>query len=296
MLYNEAYELIDIVLSGHDTSVPLSATLKKRFYNDAVRMMNRQYVRNIEEEDFAGNSSTTKYIFANDNASARIYQVMFKSSDASPAYKDIPFLPQSLVTNPDEMVNPSYVVRHESSKTGIVTDILPSTNVITTSEAHGLAVGDYVNITNVPTIGRWFEHPSGEALRMKVTAVPTEDTFTLGDDTINGLAQSSIHIPWQQNQVEIIFSKAPGAGTITVRYYADPQKAKDYTAHIDLPESLCKASVYCALKELFALDSSIDISKAMNDIANMYEEEYTLESTVRQPHIDKLPMPLQDFT
>lgn len=292
MQYNEAYELVDIVLSGHNPSVPLSATLKQRFFNDAVKTMNRQYVRNIKEEEFSGNSSTTKFVFTNDNVTDRIYQVMFKSSDASTTYKDIPFLPQSLVTNPDEMVNPSYVVRNESSKGGQITNINSNNKVITTSIAHDLAVGDYVNIFGDALK---FAHPSGIPLRMKVTETSESTKFTLGDVTFPGSTVESINIPWKQNQVEMIFSKAPGSGTLTVRYYAEPQPAKDYNAPIDLPESLCKASVYCTLKELFALDSSVEVSKSMNDIANMYEEQYVLEATTRQPQIDKLPMPMQDF-
>ena len=38
-----------------------------------------------------------------------------------PSYKDIPFLPQSLITNPDEVNTSSYVVRKETSKNGIWT-------------------------------------------------------------------------------------------------------------------------------------------------------------------------------
>ena len=45
-----------------------------------------------------------------------------------------------------------------------------------------------------------------------------------------------------------------------------------------------------------ALDGQLEVSKAMNDVSGMYEEQYVLESNTRQPQIDKLPMPLQDFT
>ena len=60
MLYKEAYELIDIILQGQDTTIPLSGKLKQRFFHDGLKMMGRRYVRNIQEETFTGNSSTTK--------------------------------------------------------------------------------------------------------------------------------------------------------------------------------------------------------------------------------------------
>lgn len=291
MLYKEAYELIDIVLGGQNPLVPLSGKLKQRFFTDAVNIMNRQYVRNIEEEKFTGTGTKTKFVFVSDKASDRIYQVSHKDSGG---YTDIPFAPQSLITNPDEMINPSYIVRRESSLGGQYTDIVTGTNTVTTSEPHGLSIGDYVNVLQVPVITTWFEHSSGVPKRMKVTAI-TDTTFTLGDDSISGLSQSGMNNAWVQNQVNLIFSKAPGAGTITVRFYANPSLSKDYNGPIDLPETLCKASVYCAVKELMALDGSIDISKQMNDVATMYENQYAMESTNRQPQIDRLPMPLQDF-
>jgi len=292
MLYKEAYELIDIVLAGQNPLVPLTGKLKQRFFNDAVNMMARQYVRNIEEEVFTGNGSTTKFVFASDKASDRIYQVSFKDTSG---YTDIPFAPQSLITNPDEMINPSYIVRRESSLGGQWTTINTSGNSISTSEAHGLSVGDYVNILQVPVITTFFVHSSGVPLRMKVTAITDADTFVVGDNTISGQSQSGKNNAWVQNQVNLIFSKAPSSGTITVRFYANPTQSKDYNGPIDLPETLCKASVYCAVKELMALDGSIDISKQMNEVATMYENQYAMESTSRQPQIDRLPMPLQDF-
>ena len=144
MLYKEAYELIDIVLEGQNPLVPLSGKLKQRFFADAVKMMSRQYVRSIKEEVFTGDSSTKKYIFQNENAGDRIYQIQFKSTDgASATYTDIPFLPQSLVTNPDEVNIPSYVVRKESSN-GIWTSLNQSSKTVTPSKNHNLSIGDYV--------------------------------------------------------------------------------------------------------------------------------------------------------
>lgn len=293
MLYAEAYELLDIVLTGHSTSVPLTAKLKRRFFDDAVNMMNNLYVRNIEEEVFSGDGATTKFVFSSDKASTRIYQVSFKDTSG---YTDIPFAPQSLITNPDEMINPSYIVRRESSLGGQYSDITTSTNSIRTSESHGLSVGDYVNILQVPTITQYFVHSSGLPKRMKVTEIVDSTNFKLGDNVISGLSQFWMNNPWVQNQVDLIFSKAPSAGTITVRFYANPAQSKDYNGPIDLPESLCKASIYCCLKELFIVDSQLETAKAMIEIGNLYEEQYSLESTTRQPQIDKLPMPLQDFT
>jgi hypothetical protein len=292
MLYKEAYELIDIVLEGQNPLVPLTGKLKQRFFTDAVNMMSRQYVRNIEEEVFSGNGATTKFVFASDKASDRIYQVSFKDTSG---YTDIPFAPQSLITNPDEMINPSYVVRRESSLGGQYSDIVVSSKIIRTTESHGLSVGDYVNILQVPTITTWFVYSSGLPKRMKVTEIVDSTNFKLGDNNISGLSQSGMNNAWVQNQVNLIFSKAPGAGTITVRFYANPAQSKDYNGPIDLPETLCKASVYCAVKELMALDGSIDISKQMNEVVTMYENQYAMESTSRQPQIDRLPMPLQDF-
>jgi hypothetical protein len=158
-----------------------------------------------------------------------------------------------------------------------------------------LSVGDYVNILQVPTITTWFVYSSGLPKRMKVTEIVDSTNFKLGDNNISGLSQSGMNNAWVQNQVNLIFSKAPGAGTITVRFYANPAQSKDYNGPIDLPETLCKASVYCAVKELMALDGSIDISKQMNEVVTMYENQYAMESTSRQPQIDRLPMPLQDF-
>lgn len=292
MLYKEAYELIDIFLSGQETNVPLSATLKERFFGDAVKMMNRQYVRNIDEEQFEGNDSNTKYIFSNDNASDRIYQVMFKSSIDSPSYKDIPFVPQSLITNPDEVNTPSYVVRHETSKNGLWESITTSNNKLQTTVAHGLETGDYMRIYDVPSDIVGLVEANGQPKRIQVTKL---DSTTVNVGSITGVTATGKKSPWQQDQVELTLSKACGSGTLTVRYYAEPHVGKTYQDVIDLPESLCKASVYCSIKELMALDGQLDVSKAMNDVSNMYQEEYVVASTTRQPQIDKLLMPLQDF-
>tara|TARA_R100000808_G_scaffold2927_1_gene10914 strand:- start:6283 stop:7164 length:882 start_codon:yes stop_codon:yes gene_type:complete len=293
MLYKEAYELIDIILQGQDTTIPLSGKLKQRFFHDGLKMMGRRYVRNIQEETFTGNSSTTKYIFSNENATDKIYQIQFKSSDgASSTYTDIPFLPQSLITNPDEVNTSSYVVRQETSKNGIWTDFNQVTKVVTTSENHGLSIGDYVKIYDTGLSG--LEYDNGIVKRVKITAV-TENTFTISASLPSG-SQTGKKSPYRQEQVELILTKATGAGTITVRYYADPKEGHNYQDVIDLDETLCKASIYCAIKELMALDGQLEVSKAMNDVSGMYEEQYVLESNTRQPQIDKLPMPLQDFT
>ena len=288
MLYSEAYELIDIVLTGHTTSVPLTAKLKQKLFNDSVLMMNRLYVRNIEEEIFAGGS--LKYVFTKENASDRIYQISLKNSDK---YTDIPFMPQSVITNPNEMINPSYHIRKEDSLGGQLSAVQTLNNMVTTIENHGLSIGDYVNIYQIPTIGQYFTNSNGTPLRHKVTAV-TNNTFILGESTILGAAQSGLKSAWRQNQLTLTFSKAP-IGTITVRYYANPTVNKNFNEPIDLPEALCKASIYCCLKELFLIDAQLKVGKAMIEIAQMYEDQYNLESTTRQPQIDKLPMPLQDF-
>ena len=293
MLYKEAYELIDIVLEGQNPLVPLSGKLKQRFFADAVKMMSRQYVRSIKEEEFTGDSSTKKYIFQNENAGDRIYQIQFKSTDgASATYTDIPFLPQSLVTNPDEVNIPSYVIRKETSKNGIWTDFNQATKVITTSENHGLEIGDFVKIYDTGLDG--LQYDNGVIKRVKITAV-TADTFTI-DASIPSGTQSGKKSPYRQEQTVLTLTKATGAGTITVRYYADPNEGHNYQDVIDLDDTLCKASVYCAIKELMALDGSIDISKQMNEVSTMYENQYVMESTTKQPQIDRLPMPLQDFT
>ena len=253
--------------------------------------MNNLYVRNIEEEVFSGNGATTKFVFSNDKASTRIYQVSFKDSNG---YKDIPFAPQSLITNPDEMLNPSYTARKEDSLGGQYIAINTSTKSITAS-SHGLSAGDYVNIFQSGLLSGAFEHSTGAVKRCKVTSIIDVNNFVLADNIGGGLAQTGLNNPWRQNQVNLIFSKAPGAGTVTVRYYANPSQSKDYNGPIDLPESLCKASIYCCLKELFIVDSQLETAKAMIEIGNLYEDQYSLESTTRQPQIDKLPMPLQDF-
>tara|TARA_R100000234_G_scaffold30069_2_gene17559 strand:- start:7070 stop:7951 length:882 start_codon:yes stop_codon:yes gene_type:complete len=293
MLYKEAYELIDIILQGQETRVPLSGKLKQRFFADSIRYLSRQYVRNIQEEIFTGDSSTKKYIFSNENATDKIYQIQFKSGDGvSSSYKDIPFLPQSLITNPDEVNTSSYVVRKETSKNGIWTGINQTTKVVTTSENHGLSIGDYVKIYDTGLEA--LEYDNKAVKRVKITAV-TSNTFTI-DATLPSGSQSGKKSPYRQEQTALILTKATGAGTITVRYYADPTEGHNYQDVIDLDDTLCKASVYCAIKELLALDGQLEISKQMNDVSNMYEEQYNLENTTRQPQIDKLPMPLQDFT
>ena len=267
MLYKEAYELIDIVLEGQNPLVPLSGKLKQRFFADAVKMMSRQYVRSIKEEVFTGDSSTKKYIFQNENAGDRIYQIQFKSTDgASATYTDIPFLPQSLVTNPDEVNIPSYVVRKESSN-GIWTSLNQRSKTVTTSENHNLSIGDYVKLydTGISDL----EYDNGIVKRLKITAV-TSNTFTVDATFSNTSTISSKKSPYQKQQVELTLTKATGAGTITVRYYADPNEGHNYQDVIDLDDTLCKASVYCAIKELMALDGSIDISKQMNEIVTMY--------------------------
>ena len=290
MLYSEAYELIDIILQKQATSVPLNAKLKQRLFSDSVLMMNKIYVRNIEEEVFAGGS--TKYVFTKENASDRIYQISLKTDGG---YQDIPFAPQSVITNPDEMLNPSYFVRKENSLGGQFKSITTSTNIVETWTPHGLSIGDYVELYQVPTINIWFENDNGTPIRHKVTSITSSTIFKIEDSVINGLSQSGLKSAWRQNQLNLIFSKAP-VGTISVRYYADPLPNKNFNDPIDLPETLCKASVYCCLKELFLIDGQLENSKAMIDISTLYEDQYSLESTTRQPQIDKLTMPLQDFT
>jgi len=298
MRYKEVYELIDAAMVAISPTFPITSTIKNKMFDDNVEALGKRYVRKLKTEEFTVASTTKEYIFANNDVTNQIYRVIIGT-------RVLPFVPETLVTNPDELNDyAGYYYREYVSLYGdIGTIAVSATNTIFTSAGHGLAVGDYVVLRELVAIDNSTppvnvpEVLSLEGTRNKVTEVTT-DTFTI----VHNSGSTSVATAggnFQQDTRKIILHKAvsttDGDSTLNVTYYARPRARVKLDDIVDVPERLVRAAMHYSISDLMNIDGKFKQASAHREIGAQHEADYLVTDRNREAMMDVLPNPLPDF-
>ena len=178
-----------------------------------------------------------------------------------------------------------------------------SNNTLTVvSTAHGLAVGDYVILSEVlannTAANQNYYDEFVNQKRFKVLTTADANTFTV-TVTSNAVAAAAfasdtISGKWVEDTKKIYFNKSV-SDTVTVYYYALPEVKSSNKSKVDLPDQLITAAMHYAFADIYFLTSNLELGSSHRSLANSIEAEFIKINRNREAMQDILPAPLQDF-
>ena len=311
MRYLEAYDLIGTALTSNNLAFPTTEPLIAQFFDDHVVNVALKCLRKVNTEELS--PSSTNIAFTNpDIQSNKFTSQIFKveTTDDNGNKVAIPFVPESAVLSGDDTTisHLGYyfktdISRGDVANTSTFGNISGNSNTLTIgSTAHGLAVGDYVVLSevlanNTPANQNYYDEFVNQK-RFKVVSSWDADTFSVkvtsnavagaafDDDTISG--------KWVEDTKKIYFNKSV-SDTVTVYYYALPEVKSSNKSKVDLPDQLITAAMHYAFADIYFLTSNLELGSSHRSLANSIEAEFIKINRNREAMQDILPAPLQDF-
>ena len=311
MRYLEAYDLIGTSLTSNNLAFPTTEPLIAQFFDDHVVNVSLSCLRKVNTEELT--PSGTNIAFTNpDIQSNKFTSQIFKveTTDNNGNKVAIPFVPEGAVLSGDDtsISHLGYYFKTDISR-GDIADTTAfgsasgSDNTLTVvSTAHGLAVGDYVILSEVlanntaANQNYYDEFVNQKRFKVLTTADANTFTVTVTSDAVAAAAFASDTISgkWVEDTKKIYFNKST-SNAITVYYYALPEAKNSNKSKIDLPDQLITAAMHYTFADLYLLTSNLELGSSHKALATSIEKEFIKINRNREALQDILPAPLQDF-
>ena len=292
MRYQDAYEIIRSALKKSETGLPLTGSFLSNFFDRHVNDIGLRVVRDRRSFDLTI-SGTGPYMIGEDDFTDRIYKVETTQGINKVL---VPFVPEASLhtgVSTDNVSHIGYYVSHLGSLSGTITGATSVASCVVSSTAHGLAINDYVIISEMTGTELAGTIHQLNNKRHKITAI-TDNTFTLASSTVAMTAWSSNGGVWIQDSWAINFTKSP-EGTTTVYYYAKPRDKSSDKSRIDLPNSLMSAPMYRCIAELLNLNGNLQMGSGYIGLAEKLEKDYLQLTATKKSKPYLLRQPLQEF-